>query len=230
MSETAGLQRYARIAGATYLVSMVIYVASTLYVGGLEVRGDFAASAANITAAEPMYRLALAGQALGVVTIAVIAWGLYMTVRPVSRGVALFALLCRTIEAGLMGLSLVFWTIGLRVFTGPGDMATRALMDDLVGRGINASFQLAMLFLSIGSMLFFGLMYRARLIPRLLAGFDILACLLAFGFALTLMIAPKAVAGFGLVGWAPIFLAEVGTGLWLLVMGVSYRYFERGST
>jgi hypothetical protein len=226
-SMTAGLQRYARIAGATYLISMALYVASTLYVAGLDVRGDFAGTARNVAAAEPWYRLALAGQAIGVLTIVVIAWCFYMLVRPVSRGLAQFALLCRTIEAGLMALGLVFWFVALRVYTGAGDLATRELLDELLTRGISASFHIAMVFLSIGSAIFFGLMFKARLIPRLLAGFDVLACALALGMALTLMIAPRAVASFGLAGWAPIFLAEVGTGLWLLIMGANFRYREQ---
>ncbi len=228
--DVRGQQRYARIAGATYLVSMALFVAPNLIMSGIAVRGDFAQSAANAVASEPLYRFALAAQVAGCATIVVLAWAFYALVRDVAPRLSLFALLCRSVEAGLMCVGSVLWFAALRNYTAEaagGDPALGERIDGVLSAGINASFHISMVLLSVGSMIFFYLLMRSRRLPRMLAGFDIAAAALALAFALALMIAPQAAANLGMAGWIPIFIAEIATGLWLLIAGAGTAPEER---
>lgn len=210
-------QVHARLAGALYLGAMILYVAPLLLLGGLDVPGDFARTARNVAASEASVRVALAGQLLGFVAIALLAWAFYVLLAPVDRRLALLALLFRMAEAVLMALSNVLWFVALENYT---DADGGPLLDRLLTVGINSAFQFAMICSSIGSLLFFALLFRSRMIPRLLAGFDMAASTLALLFAFALLLVPGPAGAFGMAGWGPIFLAETATGLWLLIAGV----------
>ncbi|HWT12073.1 MAG TPA: DUF4386 domain-containing protein [Allosphingosinicella sp.] len=223
MNDEAGaksVQFHARTAGFLYLSAMAAYVAPLVVLGGLDVPGDFARTAQNIAASETQVRLALTGLLVGFVAILGLAWALYVVLRRVDPRLALLALLCRAVEAALMAVSTLIWFAALGNYLAPGELAVRQLLDRLLTAGINTAFHFAMICSSVGSILFFWLLYRSRGIPRPLAGFDLLASALALAFAFALLLAPDSVARFGLAGWGPIFLAEIATGLWLLAVGV----------
>ena len=213
-------QFHARLAGIAYLVSMFLYVAPLAIIGSLDVPGDFARTAQNVAASEPLVRLVLASLVLGFLTIIVLAWAFYVLLKPVNPGVALFALLCRAVEAGLMAISTIGWFAALANYTATSDAGGRQMLDKLLTSGINTSFHIAMICSSIGSILFFYLLFRSRYIPRPLAGFDMAASALALAFAFALLLAPRQLGDFGMAGWGPIFLAEIATGLWLAIKGV----------
>jgi hypothetical protein len=214
------LQFHARAAGFLYLLAMAVYVAPLIIIGALDVPGDFARTAENIRASETAVRIALTGLAAGFVAILGLAWALYALVRDVNPGLALLALLCRAVEAALMGVSTLIWFAALHNYISPGDIALGQRIDGLLTVGINTSFYLAMICSSVGSIIFFGLLFGSRRVPRALAGFDMLASALALAFTLALLLVPERVSAFGLAGWGPIFLAEIATGLWLLVAGI----------
>lgn len=214
------LQFYARTAGFLYLSAMAVYVAPLFILGGLDVPGDFARTARNMAASETLVRSALTALLIGFVAIIGLAWALYLVLRPGGPALALLALLCRMAEAVLMAVSTLLWFLALGNYLEAGDLGVRQMLDGLLTAGINMSFHFAMICSSIGSILFFWLLYKSRGIPRPLAAFDMLASALALAFAFALLLAPERVGAFGMAGWGPIFLAEVATGLWLLVAGI----------
>src|SRR5215813_381675 len=88
ITETSPLLR-ARIAGFLYLILFPIDLFGFLYVPSrLVVPGDVAATAANIMASEPLFRLGivsiLLGQILGLLTVLV----LYEVLKPVNKNMA----------------------------------------------------------------------------------------------------------------------------------------------
>jgi hypothetical protein len=210
-------QAYARLAGALYLGAMILYVAPLLVLSGLDVPGDFERTARNIAASQASVRAALGGQLLGFVAIALLAWAFYMLLSPVDRALARLGLLFRMMEAVLMALSNLLWFVALKNY---GEADGGAFADRLLTVGINGAFQFAMICSSIGSLLFFALLFRSRMIPPLLSGFDMAASTLALLFAFALLLVPGQAAALGMAGWGPIFLAETATGLWLLIVGV----------
>ena len=93
-TETSPLLR-ARIAGFLYLILFPIDLFGFLYVPSrLVVPGDVAATAANIMASEPLFRLGivsiLLGQILGLLTVLV----LYELLKPVNKNMAARKIIC----------------------------------------------------------------------------------------------------------------------------------------
>jgi len=79
----------ARIAGLLYLFVVIASTFALVTVSGLAVRGDPAATAANIVASEQMYRLAIAATLLSAIAYVAVVAILYALFRPVNRTLAL---------------------------------------------------------------------------------------------------------------------------------------------
>jgi hypothetical protein len=82
-----------------------------------------------------------------------------------------------------------------------------------------SGFQISMMFLSVGSTVFFYLFYKSRYIPRMLAAFSVFASVLLFIVSASVLIFP-AYQRTILIGWAPMGLAEIATAGWLMIRGI----------
>ena len=91
-------QLYARIAGALYLVVIVLGIfAEAIVRGRLIVSGDAAATAANILASELLWRLGILSEVVALVCVIGLTMIYYVLLRPVSRELALLATFLRLI-------------------------------------------------------------------------------------------------------------------------------------
>ena len=88
-------------------------------------------------------------------------------------------------------------------------------------------FQVQFVYLGVGSVLLFWLLLKSRFIPRPLALFGLVATGALIGQALAHLILPVEVRslGLGMLEYLPMFIAEIGTGLWLLVRGADTRWW-----
>jgi len=228
MNETVGdasVQRWARLSGFMYLFVMAVYLGGVAITSHFAVRGDPAATAVHIAAGESLYRAGLALQLVASWTTILLAGAFYALLRPVSPMLALLALLWRTAEATIGGVAAAFAFIALENLRSFGDEAAGAgtlFMARLLNAGYVTLFQVALIFFALGSILFFGLLYRSRYIPRALAGFGVLASVLVVLLAFARLIVPSTAESL-VAGWAPIFIAEFATGLHLLVRGATTR-------
>jgi len=220
----ATLQRWARGAGFMYLFVMATYLGGIAITSHCVVRGDLAATARQIAADETLYRVGLALQLVASGTTIGLAGAFYALLRPVAPNLALLALLWRTAEATLGGATAVVTFVALENLRGGGDAAGGAgppfLLARLLTAGHVAAFHVTLIFFSLGSVLYFGLLWKSRYIPRALAAFGLLASVIVAlpGFArliLPSLADPLAIA------WAPIFIAEFATGTLLLVRGAT---------
>lgn len=83
---------WARIAGALYLITIVLGVFAEAFVRGtLIVRDDAAATATNILAHESLYRLGLAADLAMIACYIAVTLLFYVLFKPVSRGLSLLA-------------------------------------------------------------------------------------------------------------------------------------------
>jgi Domain of unknown function (DUF4386) len=84
---------YARLAGVFYLLTIIGGVFAEVFVRGrLVVRNDAAATATNILANEPLYRLGLVADLVMLASYVAVTLLLYLLLEPVSRPLALLAL------------------------------------------------------------------------------------------------------------------------------------------
>jgi hypothetical protein len=209
---------------------MYLFVIATFLVGSLitnrfEVSGDFLASVQRVTASELLYRAGLCIRFLASLCTVFLAMGLYGAVKPAGSSLALLALIFRLVEATIGGVGSIFSFILLKLYTN-GDYVNAFSLNQLSAfTGLYtewsaASLNIACIFFSMGSILFFYLFRKGNYIPRILSGLGLFASLLVTltGFANLLSAHSSPMLQFG---WLPMFVAEISVGLWLLIKGVN---------
>ena len=221
-TESAAQMRYARIAGFVYLLLIVLFMGGQLLIGHVTGSGTFAERTTRIASELPLYRAALVLQFLASVFTVLLAYSLYVVLKSVDEHVARLALYFRLGEAfGGLTAFVTFAALALRTEPKFAQSLGTAPVEALVGLAQAAdfaSFNIGIVFFSFGSTLFYRLFLRTPYLPRALSAFSMFASALTFVVAVTSLVMPA--WGDALqVGWIPIFIAEIVTGILLLVRG-----------
>jgi Domain of unknown function (DUF4386) len=93
-----------------------------------------------------------------------------------------------------------------------------AVTQNTAGNG----FQISMMFLSVGSTLFFYLFYKSGFFPKSVAAFSAIASVILFIVSAGLLMFPEHESKL-LIGWAPMGIAEITTAFWLMIRGIRPR-------
>jgi hypothetical protein len=216
----------ARVAGVTYLLALPPAIFAEFFVLGRLVTSDAAETARSIVAHERLFRLGIASNlvvfALDVVLIA----ALYVTLKPVHRGLALLALLWRMIETVmLVGVTLNDFTV-LRLLSGVGylhafEPERLHALARLAMSGHGAGYQVGLIFSGLGGTVFCWLWLRSGYIPKALAAWGVFASALMGTCAFTFIVSPDAANVVTILYYGtPIFTFELVTGLWLTFRGI----------
>lgn len=214
----------ARVVGASYLLAIPpalftgIYVASQLITGK-----DAAQSAQWITTHETIFRLGIASDLIAFTIDIALITALYLVLRHVSRGLAVFAMFVRLVETAL------FFSVTLKYFDVLGYLSgadyTRSLdashLQSLARLAIsshNAGYNVGLVLAGLGSTVFCYLWFKSGYIPKWLAGFGIFASVMLASFTFAWVIVPEyaKIITVGIYG-GPIFLFELTMGFWLLL-------------
>ena len=127
-------------------------------------------------------------------------------------------------EAFIGGVGMIDGFVRLHLYTSPqpvgalGADQSQALVDLTRSAGF-AVYNIAAIFFSIGSILFFYLFFKSRYIPRILSAFGAFASVIVTIICFGSLIFPEHSAALQ-YGWAPMAIAEVTTGIWLMVFAV----------
>jgi hypothetical protein len=111
-------RRAARIAGLGYLGVFILgTLANSFALERIIVQGDPAATANNIMSSGLLFRMGIAGWMIVLICDVVVAWALYLFLRPVNSGLALLAAWLRLLfvaifAAGLLNLFAVLGLLG----------------------------------------------------------------------------------------------------------------------
>jgi hypothetical protein len=216
----------ARVVGLTYLLALPPAIFAEFFVLGRLVSSDAAETARNIVAHERLFRLGIASN-LGVFTLdVVLIAALYVTLKPVHRGLALLAVLWRMIEtATLVGITLNDFTV-LRLLSGvdylhPFEPERLQALARLAISAHGAGYNVGLLFAGLGSTVFCCLWFRSGFIPKALAAWGVIASALLGACAFTFIVFPEVAKVVTVVYYgAPIFTFELTTGLWLTLRGI----------
>lgn len=219
------LTRLVRFTGAMYLLQMATGVFTQIHArGSLIVRDDATRTAQNILDSEQLFRIGIASDLVTYMAVLLATWGLYVLLRPIDRNLAVLAVFFRLVELAVHFGVTVNSLAALRLLSGakylqPIETAQLHSLAQLAlgvqGAGMNMGFIL----LGLGSALFAYLLYKSRYIPRLIAGWGVLASLLLAGYALTIIVFPKA-GSLQFLPMLPMGVYEVTLGFWLLLRGV----------
>ena len=214
--------KVARITGGFYLAYILASVLATML--GQIGLGDAPQVYQAIVTNEGSFRLGLVIALISGFLFLMVAWGLYVLLRPVNRNLALLFLVLNAVGVAIQGASLM-WLISAML---QGDAASHmqaysaAQLEGLANLSINVykmGFVTAQLFFATWLFPLGYLVYKSRSLPRFLGGLlmlDGIAVLIWFLQALLLPDYPA----IRTPGLAVSFIAEVGLALWLLVKGV----------
>jgi hypothetical protein len=219
-------QRYfARVAGVAYLGNYLTAVIGFVGMSAIAGSGDFAARATRLTASEPLYRAALTSMAISWVILALQAYALYVTLKPVSRHVARLAGILQGSQAVVGAVSVMFGFAILAVYTSARRLdslsgAQLQILHTIVNAAYDSGFNIAMLLFAPASLLFFYLFYKSGYLPRALAGVGVVGSTLMILAAMAALIQLPGLKAITLAAWVPMGIAEVTTAFWLAFKGI----------
>jgi hypothetical protein len=218
------LQRYARVAGVALLLSVIFGFLGEMYLPGrFIVRGDAAATAANILGHPTLFRLSFASYLVeGICDIALCVF-FYVLLKPVNRNLALLSaffgiasmVTFAVAQASLYSASLILReTAGMDAFSAEQRNALALL-------AIRIASTIATLFLScygIASMLRGYLIARSEYLPRWIGVLLFIGGASFFLRSVTYLLAPTYSSAMMLIPMMPGGIALMG---WLLIRGVN---------
>jgi hypothetical protein len=218
-------RKAAKVVGAMYLFGFVA-VFDELYVRGrLIIDNNAAETARNIMAHERLFRLGIAVDLIEMASMVVLLTALYVILKAVDQNLALLAAFWRLMEAAICVVMTLSSFDVLRVLSGADYLRVfeadrlQALASIYIGAH-GAGYNVAEMFLGLGSTVFAYLWFKSRYIPRALAAWGVFASLLVATCTLTSMIFPTFQDISFPVCYLPIAIFELTMGFWLLIKGL----------
>jgi Domain of unknown function (DUF4386) len=222
----------ARAAGVFYLITTVTGLFAELVVrGNVIVSGDAAATARNILAAEPMYRLGFVGDIIGGAAYVVVTLLLYELLKPVSSSLSLLAAFFSLVGVAIGGVVALGHLAPLLIlksahFLTAFNTAQLQAMAYLSLRLHAQGYGICLVFFGFYEALLGYLIFRSGFLPRTLGVLVGIAGLAFLTNSFTIFLAPalgSALSNYMLVLDA---VGEISLMLWLLVMGVNVPKWE----
>jgi hypothetical protein len=223
-------RRQARTAGLIYLVVAVTGIISVMVIPArYSVAGDAAATLANIAAMDTLFRLGIAINVLSSLAFLVLPLALHRLLAPVDRELAAAMVVFVAVGATIGLVSAVFKLNVLAVMGGApyldpltsGQRAAQAMLSLRAYTNLNV---VAELFWGVWLLPFGLLVYRSGFLPRVLG---VLLVAGSFGYAIDSLgriISPAyASSTLAVLVPAPAHVGEIGTLLWLIIVGTTRR-------
>jgi hypothetical protein len=216
----------ARIAGVVYLVYFLTAAFAEFFMRGLVVSGDAAATANNILAHRPLFRLGLATGLIATACYIAVTALFYDLFKPVNRSLSLLAAFFSLVGCAILAFGSLFQLAPLVILGGNQYLSAfkveqlRALALMFFELNTQAG-NICVVFFGVYCLLIGYFIFRSAFLPRILG-------------------APMAIAGLGWLTFLspPLadylspyilvlgFLAELSLMLWLLVMGVNVQRWK----
>ncbi len=215
-------ERLARITGGLYVTYIAASVLATI-LGQIGLGTPPQVYQALVTN-EGAFRLGLVVALITGFLFLMVAWGLYVILRPVNRNLALLFLLLNAVGVAIAGASM----LGLVSALLQGDASSHmqafsaAQLEGLAYLSINvykAGWVTAQLFFATWLFPLGYLVYRSGLLPRFLGVLLVLDGIAVLVWFLQVLLLPDYPA-IRYPGLVVSFVAELGLALWLLVKGV----------
>lgn len=219
-------KKTARIAGLLYLIVVLTGFFCLLYIPStLQVKGDDAATVNNIKTHETLFRVGIVAGIVCYLSFLFLPLVLYKLLNPVNKfhAIAMVVLAVISVPITLINLLNKFAVLTLIGKAGylsafeAGELQTQVMLNlDYYSNGV----QLASIFWGLWLFPFGYLVYRSGMLPKVLGIFLMAGCI---GYIINFVgefLCPS-YAESGIAGYVslPSAIGEIGTCLWLLIMG-----------
>lgn len=214
----------ARVAGALYLLLMACGVFGEFNGrGSLIADNDPVKTAAAIGHHLLQFRLGIVSDLVAFAGDVAIAVALYTLLRPIGKHLALLAAFWRVVEAAVLGVITLnsFTMLSLLTDARYATVFSNQQVQNLVwlfNDTHDAGYNIGVIFLSLGSIVFSWLLLKSRYVPWPLAALGLLGYVLMLAGAIVVILWPDNPVGAGFDALAGIY--EILIGLWLLLRGV----------
>ena len=226
---------WARIAGAFYLITIIMGVFAEVFVRGrVVVHDDAAATATNILAHEPLYRFGLAADLIMIACYIAVTLLFYGLFKPVGRSLSLLAVFFSLVGLAVLAANSLNHLAPV-VFLGSAHHlnafeATRMQTFALISLKMHAlGYSIAGVFFGIYCLLIGYLVFRSGFLPRILGVLMAIGGLSYLTDSFAIFLLPTLAARLPdimVLGG----IAELSLCLWLMVVGVNdSKWEERAS-
>jgi len=219
------LRNSAIVAGiGLILMAILAPIANFSILQNLIVADDAAGTVSNIFSAQGSFRMAIAIFAIVAVLDIIVAWGLYVLLRPVNKSLSLLTAWFRIVYAAMLGFVLVNLLSVLQL-AGNADYLTLFGSDQISGMvmlslsNFNTGWQLSLIIFGFHLLLLGYLLFKAGYMRKVLGILLVIAALgyLTDGFATLLS------PGYDISISAFTFIGEIVLIFWLLITGGKNR-------
>lgn len=226
------IQKFARIAGALYLLIAVVSIVAHFYVPSqLIVPGDAAATATNIMASTPLFRLGIASELVILLSEIVLLVILYVLLRPVSKTLSLVAAVSRLAMTTIHAINLLNSFIVLLLISGAAYLMVfePAQLNAVAMVFIDAhhyGFTIGIVFLFLHAAILGYLIIKSGYLPKFLGVLFIIASLGYLIDSFSLLLIPSYTTTPAIIALS-IAVAEIAFPLWLLIKGVNVEQWGK---
>ncbi len=179
------LSNAAKIAGISYLVIFVLGIFANFFIfENLIVPGNAETTANNILANELLFRSGIVTWLIVLICDVLIAWALYIFLKPVSKSISLLASLFRLVYCSIFAITQLNLLISLQLLIGADYLKVfnteqlHALAFQFL-KGFSYGFLIGLVFFGIHLLVIGYLIFKSGFIPKILG---VLLVLSAFGY------------------------------------------------
>jgi hypothetical protein len=207
-----------------FLAEIILAFGSGFILDRIAGNGTFAETANRIAASEHLYRAGLSIVVIVTLSSAVLAFALYATLRPVNRLLAQLAMIFSLGDSFLAMVVRMSSFVRLHLYTSAqnaaGGTISAEALSDLIRSIAGVTENIGGISFGIGSLLFFYLFYKSRYIPRVLSALGLAASVIWTCLYFATLVFPERHGLFQYICFPPMALADVITGLYLMLFAV----------
>ncbi len=224
---TLSQRTFARVAGILFLGAILVAFSAGAILSHIAGDGSFAETATRIAASQQLYRVALSSVVVVSLSSTLLAFALYATLKPVNSFVAQLAMIFALADSFLALIVRACGFVRLHLYVtaqaaGAGSVNTEALTD-LMRSIAGTAENIGGICFGIGSCLFFYLFCKSRYIPRLISVLGLIASAIWASLYFAGLVFPEQRALFRYIYFPPMLLAELATGLYLMLFAVGTK-------
>lgn len=228
--QQAVISRYARIAGASYVLFTLAGLAKNFFLDTrlVEVSGD---RGALVFVNETQFRLGIVAEIVMFLAVVMASVGYYVVQSHLSQRLALLALCHRLCEVIVGSVAVVASMVMLAVSVKSNIVqvfdAEQLRMLALVFSAVRMpAYELSWIFMGVAGLVTFYLFYGARWIPRVWSIWGLVTYASLIVYPMAKISVPDLPKGFMVIMY-PGALFELGVGFWLLFRGVNLGAAEK---